>query len=83
MVRGSHSLMQWMLDLRTYGLKIHYNTTSRGNIEWMAGDMLLYKNLHFTMAQFCSMVHGTHAECRRLLVEELLFCSGQTVPQVP
>ncbi|PVH96324.1 hypothetical protein DM02DRAFT_687969, partial [Periconia macrospinosa] len=23
MVRGSHSPMQWMLDLRTYGLKIH------------------------------------------------------------
>ncbi|KAF7441544.1 hypothetical protein A1F99_141520 [Pyrenophora tritici-repentis] len=30
MVRGSHSPMQWMLDLRTYGLKIHYNTTTRG-----------------------------------------------------
>jgi hypothetical protein len=26
MVCGSHSPMQWMLDLRTYGLKIHYNT---------------------------------------------------------
>jgi len=23
MIQGSHSLMQWMLDLRTYGLKIH------------------------------------------------------------
>jgi hypothetical protein len=33
MVRGSHGLMQWMLDLRTYGLKIHYNTTSRGHVE--------------------------------------------------
>jgi hypothetical protein len=32
-VRGSHGLMQWMLDLRTYRLKIHYNTTSRGNVE--------------------------------------------------
>ena len=28
MVRGTHSPMQWMLDLRTCGLKIHYNTTS-------------------------------------------------------
>ncbi|KAI0568053.1 hypothetical protein Alg215_12389, partial [Pyrenophora tritici-repentis] len=32
MVRGSHSPMQWMLDLRTYGLKIHYNTTTRGHV---------------------------------------------------
>ncbi|KAG9381479.1 DUF3505 multi-domain protein [Pyrenophora tritici-repentis] len=38
MVRGSHSPMQWMLDLRTYGLKIHYNTTTRGHVEWTNGD---------------------------------------------
>jgi hypothetical protein len=33
MVRGSHRPMQWMLDLQTYGLKIHYNTTARGHVE--------------------------------------------------
>jgi hypothetical protein len=37
MVRDSNSPMQWMLDLRTYGLKIHYNTTSRGLLRY--GDM--------------------------------------------
>ena len=58
MVRGSHGPMQWMLDLRTYGLKIHYNTTSRGHVEWAGGDELLYKGLQFNMAQFRSMVHG-------------------------
>ncbi|KAL1641350.1 hypothetical protein SLS61_010138 [Didymella pomorum] len=52
MVRGSHSPMQWMLDLRTYGLKIHYNTTSRGHVEWAGRDELLYKSLQFSMAQF-------------------------------
>jgi superfamily II DNA helicase RecQ len=86
MVRGSHSPMQWMLDLRTYGLKVHFNTTARGNVEWMGRDELLYKNVHFTMAQFRSMVHGMQAESKRLLVEELLFCNRQTtepVPQVP
>ncbi|RYO26416.1 hypothetical protein AA0113_g12493 [Alternaria arborescens] len=86
MVRGSHSPMQWMLDLRTYGLKVHFNTSARGNVEWMGRDELLYKNVHFTMAQFRSMVHGMQAESKRLLLEELLFCNGQTadpVPQVP
>jgi hypothetical protein len=73
MVRGSHGLMQWMLDLRTYGLKIYYNTTSRGHVEWTGGDELLYKGLQFTMAQFRSMVHGLTTKSRRLLVEELLF----------
>ncbi|KAG9378476.1 hypothetical protein A1F94_011592 [Pyrenophora tritici-repentis] len=59
MVRGSHSPMQWMLDLRTYGLKIHYNTTTRGHVEWTNGDELLYKELHFSMAQFRGMQQGS------------------------
>jgi hypothetical protein len=76
--------MQWMLDLRTYGLKIQYNTTSRGHVEWMGQDELLYKDLHFSMAQFRSMVHGLAAESRRLLMEELLFSSkAAPVPAVP
>jgi hypothetical protein len=38
-----------MLDLRTYGLKIYYNTTARGHVEWTS-DKLLYKELHFSIA---------------------------------
>lgn len=83
MVRGSHSPMQWMLDLRTYGLKVHYNTTARGHVEWVGRGELLYKNLHFSMSQFRSMVHGMQAESKRILLEELLFCAGRTADQVP
>jgi hypothetical protein len=74
-----------MLDLQTYELKIHYNTTLRGHVEW-TGDELLYKDLHFSMAQFRSMVHGLASESRKLLIEELLFSSskaGEPVPSVP
>jgi hypothetical protein len=83
MVRGSHGPMQWMLDLRTYGLKIHYNTTSRGHVEWMGQDELLYKNLHFSMAQFRGMVHRLASESQRLLTEELLFSSSKATKPVP
>jgi hypothetical protein len=85
MVRGSYGLMQWMLDLRTYGLKIHYNTTSRGHVEWTGGDELLYKGLQFNMAQFCSMVHGLESESWRIMIEELLFGNqvAEPVPSVP
>lgn len=31
-VRGTRGSMQRMLDLRMYGLKVHYNTTPPGNI---------------------------------------------------
>jgi hypothetical protein len=81
MVRGSHGPMQWMLDLRTYRLKIHYNTTSRGNVEW-TGDELLYKELHFSIAQFRGMVHRLTSENWRLLTDELLFTKATPVPAV-
>ncbi|KAL5422171.1 hypothetical protein PMIN06_013128 [Paraphaeosphaeria minitans] len=83
MVRGSHSPMQWMLDLRTYGLKIHYNTTSRGHVEWVGQDELLYKEVQFTMAQFRGMVHGLRQETRRLLMEDLLFSNSPAAEPVP
>jgi hypothetical protein len=84
MVRGSYGPMQWMLDLRTYGLKVHYHTTSRGLVEWMGQDELLYKDLHFSMAQFRGMVHGLASESRRLLTKKLLFSSKTApVPSIP
>jgi hypothetical protein len=79
MVRGSHGLMQWMLDLRTYRLKIHYNTTSRRHVEW-TGNKLLYKKLHYSMAQVCGMVRGLATESQQLLTEELLFSKATFVP---
>ena len=80
--RGSHSPMQWFLDLRTYGMKIHYNTTTQGHIDWYGRDEILYKGLQFSMAQFRSMIHGTLSRARELLFTRLLFdCSD--VPSVP
>jgi superfamily II DNA helicase RecQ len=75
--------MQWMLDLRTYGLKIHFNTTSRGHVEWCNGDELLYKSAQFRMAQFRGMVHGLVFEAQRVIREELLFCGGNKQGEMP
>jgi hypothetical protein len=82
-VRGSCSLMQWILDLRMYRLKIYYNMTSRGHVEWVRPDELLYKSLQFNMAQFRSMVHGLMGESWRLMRDELLFGSSPSSEPVP
>jgi superfamily II DNA helicase RecQ len=86
MVRGSHSPMQWMLDLRTYGMRIHFNTTATGHIGWHGHDEILYKNVQFNMSQFRSFVHGLVEQCRQIMEEELLFCgktTGEKMPKVP
>jgi hypothetical protein len=82
MVRGSHGPMQWMLDLRTYGMKIHFNTTADGYIDWDK-DTVLYKKIQFSMGDFRGMVHGLVAETRRLLVEELMLTQDEELPTIP
>ena len=72
MVRGSHGPMQWMLDLRTYELKIHYNTTTAGHVDWV-GEQILYKQVQFSMLDFRGMVHGLVERIGRLLFDDLLF----------
>jgi hypothetical protein len=66
-----------MLDLRTYGLKIHYNTIAAGHIGWQGHDKILYKDVQFNMAEFRAMVHKLVGEGRCLMEEELLFCGGE------
>jgi hypothetical protein len=46
-----------MLDLRTYGLKVHFKITSEGEVEWI-NDELLYKAIRFTMPEFRSFAYG-------------------------
>ena len=56
MVRGTNGPMQWMLDLRTYGLKIHYNTTSPGHVDWNDNEVLTYKGIDIRMDAFRGFV---------------------------
>jgi hypothetical protein len=82
MVRGSHGAMQWILSLRTYGMKIYFNTTAQGHIDWH-GDTVLYKQLQFSMSEFRGMVHGLVAETRRLLQEKLMLAPNEEPPAIP
>jgi hypothetical protein len=68
--------MQWILDLRSYGLKIYYNTSTPGYITWIGQDKLLYKDLYFTIGEFRGFIHGLVGETRRILRRYLLLASG-------
>lgn len=83
MVRGTNGPVQWLLDLRTYGMKVFFNTPAEGHIGWKSGDELLYKQIHFTMGDFRGFVHGLVGRMRQQLVEELMFCSETAPPVIP
>jgi hypothetical protein len=83
MVHGTASPMEWMMDLRRYGMKIHYNTPSDGHIGWEGDDQLSYKTLKFTMGHFRGFVHGLAASTRQILVEKVLMCTPDQIPAIP
>jgi superfamily II DNA or RNA helicase len=83
MVRGTASPMQWMLDLRAYGMKISFSTTSEGHVGWRNGDVLEYKDIHFSMAQFRGMVDQLRRTTRKQLMEIMFAADEQDVPAVP
>jgi len=76
--------MQWILDLRAYGMKIDMNTTSEGHIQWRDGDVLAYKQLSFSMADFRGMVHQLVQTTQKALVEQVLFTTeASKLPVIP
>lgn len=84
MVRGTRGPMQWMLDLRMYGLKVHYNSTTPGHVTWMGQDELLLKDIAFTKGDFRGFIHGLVNVTRQILREQLLLAGESTeVPAIP
>ncbi|KAL2802149.1 hypothetical protein BJX63DRAFT_415743 [Aspergillus granulosus] len=67
MVRGQHGPVEVLLDWRTFGMKIHYNTTAPGHVTWMGQERLLYKEISFTMGKFRSFVHGLVGTAREAM----------------
>ncbi|KAK3620619.1 hypothetical protein LTR22_025520 [Elasticomyces elasticus] len=73
MVRGTAGPMQWMLDLRTYGWKIHYNTTTPGHVQWYEPQTLTYKGMTIHMNAFHGFVHTVVDQTREFLRQRLLL----------
>lgn len=83
MVRGCQSPLQWMLDLRAYGLKIDFETTRAGHVDWV-DDQILYKDIAFTMPLFRFMIHQLITTARGHLLVELMFDpSPESLPLIP
>ncbi|KAL0764703.1 hypothetical protein CaCOL14_012793 [Colletotrichum acutatum] len=60
--------MDWILDTRTYGMHIQYNTPTAGVIDWV-GERVSYRHVRFTIDQLSDMLHGAVNEARLLLAQ--------------
>jgi hypothetical protein len=83
MVRDTGTPMHFMLDLRSYGMKISWNTTTPGYVEWNR-DQISYKTIQFCMPAFRGMVHGLLKITETLLLRRLLLLSPtESPPKIP
>jgi hypothetical protein len=83
MVRGQHGPVEALLDWRTFGLKIHYNSTAPGHVTWMGAERLLYKEMHFTMGTFRGFVHSLVGAARELMGSLLCQTDHSQWPAIP
>ena len=72
-IRGTYGAMQWILDLRTYGLKIHYNTTAEGSIDWVGEQISWKDSVQFTIQELREMVYKLIRESREILFHNLML----------
>ena len=64
--------MSYILGVRSYGLKIRYNTVDDGKIIWK-GNTISYGNIDLSMSKLRSMMHGLVETAREQLCKELLL----------
>ncbi|PVH90690.1 hypothetical protein DM02DRAFT_485853, partial [Periconia macrospinosa] len=80
---GQPTPMDAILRLKAYGMKIRFNTSAEGVIDWV-DDTLLYGHIRFSMPQLRSMIHGAIASARQHLLKELMLLQvndeGEVVP---
>lgn len=83
-VRGIHGAMQWMLDLRTYGRKIHSNSTVEGSIDWVGNQMSWKGSVQFTMDELRDMLQDLVWEAKGVLFDDLMFMKpDEKMPILP
>ena len=73
--------MDWILETRTYGMHIRFNTTAGGSIDWVK-DRVQYKRIKFDMGQLAEMMFAVIGEARGLL-GELAMVGEDGVSKLP
>jgi superfamily II DNA helicase RecQ len=75
------SPMDWMLETRTYGMKIRFTTTAGGVIDWI-GDQVIFRRIRFTMAELSGFMHAVLQEARSTMAE-LAMCGDEGIHALP
>ncbi|KAG6148290.1 hypothetical protein E4U37_007506 [Claviceps purpurea] len=73
--------MDWILETRTYGMNIRFNTTAGGSIDWN-DRRVQYKRIAFDMDQLTEMFYAVVEEAKNLLAD-LAMVSEDGIKKLP
>jgi hypothetical protein len=72
---GIPSLMDRILYMRTYGIKVRFSTKGEGRVVWK-GEEICINKISFSMEELRSVVYGLNKSVRKRLMEDLLYIEG-------
>ena len=79
--KSEPGVMDWMFDLRTYGMRVAFTTPSPGVVDWV-GEQVTYQRMRIGMNALGDMLHELARETRRTL-GELLMARDEEFGAVP
>ena len=86
LIRGTRTPIDWLLDLRSYGMNIARKMTTTGQLEWEGESLTYGSTISFSISDFRSFTHGLLTATRGILYKDLLFensTSNRNIPEIP
>lgn len=75
---GKPTPLDRILHMRTFGMRIAFITKSEARVSWKGNhNEVSIDQVHFSMGELRTVVHGLHEACRDRLVKQLMFLEGE------
>ncbi|RKL22022.1 hypothetical protein BFJ72_g14786 [Fusarium proliferatum] len=73
--------MNWIINTRTYGMKIRFTTPGTETIDWR-GDDIVHGKIRLSMGKISDMLHNVLAEARRTLAELTMVDDAERMREI-
>ena len=70
---GTYNPMDFILSMRTYGLKIRYTSKADARVSWQQGGRISIDKISFTLEDIRTVTHGLNEVARERMMKELLI----------
>lgn len=81
-IKAQPTPMSWIIDTRSYGMKVRYTTPGSKSINWQ-GDKIIHNKVRVSMGQLADMMHNIVLEARRTMGALTIVGECKALPAIP